>query len=303
MNTVDNIDKEKEKKLGRYLQDFYLRHLSITKNNWGTYIWIWRLVGKAIGALSNPAIGSLLRRLMMVEGGTTQGYIVPINRDLDYKGKAKDTVMPISMVQRAVEESSYRMIIDKCMCRDSEGGCKNYPTDLGCIMLGEASRKMVSSGIGRYATVEQTLAHLERAAQLGLVAICGWVEFESLFFGVSPQDHDRFVEICLCCPCCCLALRHMKNVMSVPGVKEVFRSVGWMAYGTEDCISCGQCIDICPMEAIEFSGEGVSVNKECIGCGLCAFKCPKQAIAMDEIEPMKGHILDYFRWFRPRING
>jgi len=92
MNTVDNTDKEKEKKLGRYLQDFYLRHLSITKNNWGTYIWIWRLVGKAMGALSNPAIGSLLRRLMMVEGGTTQGHIVPLNRDLDYKGKAKDTV-------------------------------------------------------------------------------------------------------------------------------------------------------------------------------------------------------------------
>jgi ferredoxin len=45
------------------------------------------------------------------------------------------------------------------------------------------------------------------------------------------------------------------------------------------------------------------VSDECIGCGLCAFKCPEQAIAMEEIEPMKDHILDYFRWFRPQVNG
>jgi len=236
-------------------------------------------------------------------GDTTQAYLVPLNRDLDYKGKASSAVTPIPMVCKAVEESSYRMIMDKCLCRDSAGGCKVCTTDFGCIMLGEASRKMVSSGIGRYATVEQTLAHLENAAQLGLVAICALIENERLLLGLSPQDDDKFLEICLCCPCCCLGLRNLKNVMSVPAIKEKFRSVGWMAYCTDDCTSCGQCVDICPMEAIELSGKGISVNDECIGCGLCAFKCPEKAIAMDEIEPMKEHILDYFRGFRPRISG
>jgi ferredoxin len=57
------------------------------------------------------------------------------------------------------------------------------------------------------------------------------------------------------------------------------------------------------MEAIELSGKGISVSDECIGCGLCAYKCPEKAIAMEETEPMKDHILDYFRWFRPQVNG
>jgi len=205
MTAVDNTGKIKQGKLGRYLQEFYRSHLHVTRNNWSIYIWIAHRLDKIVGALSNPAIGSVLRRFVVM-GDTTQGYFVPLNLDLDYKGKAKDTVMPISMVHKAVEESSYRMIIDKCMCRDSEGGCKEYPTDLGCIMLGEGSRKMVSSGIGRYATVEQTLAHLERAAQLGLVAICGWVEFESLFFGVAlviqiPVDGNYI-------PLCCAPFNH-----------------------------------------------------------------------------------------------
>jgi formate hydrogenlyase subunit 6/NADH:ubiquinone oxidoreductase subunit I len=57
------------------------------------------------------------------------------------------------------------------------------------------------------------------------------------------------------------------------------------------------------MEAIELRGNGISVSDECIGCGLCAFKCAEKAIVMEEIESMKDHILDYFRWFRPRVSG
>jgi len=302
MTTVDNTGKEKQTKVGRYLQDFYLRHLHITRYNWGIYRRMWALLDKSVGLLSIPFIGSRLNGLLRLDNSHTQGYLVPLNRDLDYQGKVPGAVTPISMVRKAIEESSYRMIMDKCMCRDCHT-CKNYPIELGCIMLGEACRKMVSSGVGHYATVEEAVGHLERAAQLGMVAGCAWAEIEALAMGISPQQHDRYVEICLCCPCCCLALHQMKKLMSVPVMKDRFRSVGWRACGTDDCITCGQCVDICPMEAIELRGKGISVSDECIGCGLCAFKCPEQAIAMEETEPMKDHILDYFRWFRPRVNG
>ena len=302
MNTTSHTGRDKQKKIGKYFQDFYLRHLSMTRNNWEVYRRMWTLVDKSVGLLSIPFIGSRIKELLRLDGSHTQGYLVPLNRDLDYQGKTPGGVTPISIVQRAIEESSYRIIMDKCICRDSHT-CKNYPIEMGCIMLGEACRKMVGSGVGRYATVEEALDHLERAAELGLVAGCAWAEIEALALGIAPEQHDRYVEICLCCPCCCVALHQMKKLMSVPAMKDRFRSVGWRACGTDDCISCGQCIDICPMEAIELSGKGISVSDECIGCGLCAFKCPEQAIAMEETEPMKDHILDYFRWFRPQVNG
>jgi ferredoxin len=302
MNTADNTGKDKQTRIGRYLQDFYLRHLYVTRYNWGIYRRMWALLDRSMGLLSYPFIGSRLKGWLRFENSHSQGYIVPLNRDLDYQGKGPGAVMPISMVRKAIEESSYRMIMAKCMCRDTHT-CKNYPIELGCIMLGEASRKMVSSGVGHYATVEEAVGHLERAAQLGIVATCAWTEIESLWFGISPQQHERYFEICLCCTCCCIGWHQMKTVMSVPVMRDRFRSVGWRAYGTDDCISCGQCVDICPMEAIELSGKGISVSDECMGCGLCAFKCPEQAISMEEIEPMKDHILDYFRWFRPQVNG
>ncbi len=302
MNTAGNTGKDKQRKLGRYLQDFYLRHLSLTENNWEIYRRMWTLIDKSVGFLSHPFIGSRLNGWLRLDNSHTQGYIVPLNRDLDYQGKTSSTVMPISMVRRAIEESSYRMIMDKCICRDCHT-CQNYPIEMGCIMLGEACRKMVGRGVGRYATVEEALSHLERAAELGLVAGCAWAEIEALAMGISPEQHDRYVEICLCCPCCCLALHQLKKIMSVTVVKDRFRSVGWRACGTDDCIQCGRCVDICPSEAVELSGKGISVSDECIGCGLCAFKCPEQAIAMEETEPMKDDILDYFRWFRPRVNG
>ncbi len=301
MNTADSTGKDK-KKLGKYFQEFYLRHLSMTANNWEIYRRVWTLVDKSVGLLSHPVIGPRIKGWLRLDGNMTQGYIVPINRDLDYRGKASSVVTPISMVRKAIEESSYRMIMDKCMCRDCHT-CKNYPVELGCIMLGEACRKMVHRGVGHYATVEEALGHLERGAELGLVAGCAWAEIEALALGISPEQHNRYVEVCLCCPCCCIALHQMKTVMSVPAVKDRFQSVGWRACGTDDCISCGLCIDACPMEAIELKGKGISVSDACIGCGLCAFKCPEKAIAMEEMGPMKDHILDYFRWFRPQVNG
>jgi NAD-dependent dihydropyrimidine dehydrogenase PreA subunit len=259
-------------------------------------------VDKSLGLLSLPLVGSRIKEWLRLDGSMTQGYIVPINRDLGYQGKASNTVTPIHMVQRAIEESSYRVVMNKCMCRDCHS-CKNYPIELGCIMLGEACRKMVSSGIARYVTVEEALDHLEHAAQLGLVSVTAWAEIEALWMGISPEQHERYMEICLCCPCCCIGFHQLKKVMSVPVMKDRFRSVGWKACCTGDCISCGLCVDACPMDAIELSGKGISVSDECIGCGLCAFQCPEKAIAMEESEPMKDHILDYFRWFRPQVNG
>jgi len=302
MSTAENTGKDKRTILGRYLEDFYLRRLYITKNNWDIYRRIWALLDKSLGHLSNPFIGSRLERWLRLDNSHSQGWVVPLNRDLSYQGKASGGVVPISMVRRAIVESSYRMIMDRCMCRDCHT-CKDYPIELGCIMIGEASRQMVSSGLGHYATVEEALDHLERAAELGLIATCAWTEIESLWFGISPQQHDRYIEICLCCPCCCIGWRQLKKAMSVAVVKDRFRSVGWRACVTEDCIHCGQCVNICPMEAIELKGKGISVSSECMGCGLCAFKCPEQAIAMEETEPMKDDILDYFRWFRPQVNG
>lgn len=52
-----------------------------------------------------------------------------------------------------------------------------------------------------------------------------------------------------------------------------------MAYKiNDDCISCGACVEECPVECIH-KGDGIYVieAEECISCGACAAVCPVDA--------------------------
>ena len=44
---------------------------------------------------------------------------------------------------------------------------------------------------------------------------------------------------------------------------------------TADCISCGACVEECPVSAIsEGEGQYVIDAETCISCGACAGACP-----------------------------
>ncbi len=49
-----------------------------------------------------------------------------------------------------------------------------------------------------------------------------------------------------------------------------------MAYKiNHDCISCGACVDACPVNAIsEGDGKYVIDEATCLDCGACAGTCP-----------------------------
>jgi len=48
----------------------------------------------------------------------------------------------------------------------------------------------------------------------------------------------------------------------------------------EKCTGCGQCVDICPAEAITLDNDIAVVSDECIECGACADECPTGAITL-----------------------
>ncbi|MBP3647136.1 MAG: 4Fe-4S binding protein [Clostridia bacterium] len=53
----------------------------------------------------------------------------------------------------------------------------------------------------------------------------------------------------------------------------------------KDCVACGCCAKICPMNAIEIDrGLYAQVNEEkCVGCGKCAKECPATVIEIREV--------------------
>ena len=54
-----------------------------------------------------------------------------------------------------------------------------------------------------------------------------------------------------------------------------------MAYKISDaCVSCGSCVNNCPVTAIANDGKQYQINPDaCIDCGACAESCPVDAIS------------------------
>lgn len=49
-------------------------------------------------------------------------------------------------------------------------------------------------------------------------------------------------------------------------------------YTTEDCISCGKCVNVCPMNNIELTDGRPVWQENCTHCMACICKCPAEAI-------------------------
>ena len=50
----------------------------------------------------------------------------------------------------------------------------------------------------------------------------------------------------------------------------------------DDCCRCGDCVELCPVDAIAMDGDGLPSieGSECICCGICYQWCPERAIIM-----------------------
>jgi len=301
---LEKINKHLVEPYNKHVFDpFYKRFFSITKDTWKYYAMFHPTSEKILKNSGHPILGPLVRRLYRFEGENyaTQGHILPLNKSLDKSDRiSKSMITPVDLVKKAVKQSSYRIILDRCLCRDAFE-CKDYPRDFGCLMLGQACKRMVETGIARSITVEEALGFVDKASDLGLVSILGWAEFEAVGKGIPHEDHTNYFEICFCCPCCCLGLRNYKHMHKSEHMRNIFRTIGWRAQGSDACISCGKCVRVCPMECISLDGDGISVGSECVGCGVCSVNCPEDAIVMKELAPIKDDLLDYFWGVRPNI--
>jgi len=48
------------------------------------------------------------------------------------------------------------------------------------------------------------------------------------------------------------------------------------------CTGCGDCVDVCLVEAISIKNEKAVISNECIDCGACVNVCPTDALSLPE---------------------
>lgn len=50
----------------------------------------------------------------------------------------------------------------------------------------------------------------------------------------------------------------------------------------EKCEGCGDCVDVCPTEAIVLeNGKAIVSEDDCADCGACEPVCPTEAITIE----------------------
>ena len=62
--------------------------------------------------------------------------------------------------------------------------------------------------------------------------------------------------------------------------KKTYRLKDKLKIDYEKCISCGKCLNLCPMKNIELIDTKPAPQTECTCCYRCISNCPKQAITL-----------------------
>ncbi len=188
-------------------------------------------------------------------------------------------VMPYESAE-AVIKSAKHIAVAECFCRKISGmrneSC-DRPSEI-CFQFGSMTHYFVENGLGRYISQEEALALLKKGVDAGLVCQV-----------TSAQEPGA---ICMCCECCCVALRIYKEQ---PAPAELVNSNFFARVKEDECTGCGLCIDRCPMDAVVLEDSASVKPERCIGCGLCATACPTEAVKLyrkdreQEFIPEKDH--------------
>jgi len=151
------------------------------------------VVGKFVAMMTLPLF---TRRILNVS-------YIPINRSVE---GVDNTWLPQELAERLIRESSHRVIINRCTCRDDRQ-CMEHPIEYGCTLLGDGTKE-IDPRIARHVSVDEAIEHLRRTLDDGLMPMIGRVKIDNYIWGV--KDRGKLLTMCPCCRCCCTILNSGK---------------------------------------------------------------------------------------------
>lgn len=244
----------------------------------------WPLRNRLARMVGWPIIGSWMRSTFRGD----QASYIPVRVDVDPPGSV---ALPTQIVEKFIQESSYRFILHRCLCRSLEP-CHNYPEEMGCLFLGEGAKEIAPS-LGREVTAEEALGHHRKAVALGLIPMMGKLRWDSIWLGVKRGE--QLLTICHCCDCCC----YFRLYRFLPGkaAQGLQKLEGLEVRVSDGCDGCGICVERCFIKAMTLKGGKAVVGETCRGCSRCSLVCPKQAIKI--VLPSEESLKRYMQRLRP----
>lgn len=195
--------------------------------------------------------------------------VVPVEEEIE--DVPVETVIPDEDVSKIIEKYDDIALVH-CYCRHEkdllEEPCEVTDLRENCFLFGKTAKFAIEEDFGRPIDKDEARKIIKASEDEGLVHKAFHIHL----------DVEREEEaLCNCCKCCCgIFQMYYKGIMPyhcyssyIPEVRE------------EDCIGCGTCVQMCPMEALELEDAVAVLNeKRCIGCGVCVHNCPEEAIIL-----------------------
>ncbi|WP_300385821.1 FAD-dependent oxidoreductase [Clostridium sp.] len=233
VNTVDGVDK--------YWQDIFVPgHLEMINNN-KEIVAKHPEVAEAFYYFGSKK-GPMAAGIMPIGGGPMR--VLPIQRAIDGNSRKAS----YEEVSKHLNEANIFSVSD-CSCRTSREsmgeGCGHLKEEM-CIQLGHAAKYYIKTGRGREITKEEALEIIKKAEDNGLM------------HSIPNLDEPGHTHaICNCCGCGCYAMRLANEYVNNDIVRSNYKSV----IDESKCVACGECVDVCPTNALRLGQKLCSIKE------------------------------------------
>jgi ferredoxin len=209
-----------------------------------------------------------------IYGGTpTKSYrYIPVGQAVETPCQG---VMPYDSMGKIIEEAEL-IAVGHCPCRVSAraAGRSDCRHSLEvCLKYDEMARFTLDQKLTRRISKDEALHILKQCEEEGLVHMV-------------DNAQGKVKHTCNCCGCYCWNVG-LINRRKVP--RDQIMAVYFLREtNQEECIGCGACAEICPVNAVRMEEDAPVVDMDwCIGCGVCAVSCPTGAISLKRRFPQE----------------
>ncbi|MBT7087158.1 MAG: 4Fe-4S binding protein, partial [Desulfobacterales bacterium] len=222
-------------------------------------------------------------------------YHLPVNVKLT----ASSTPIPLIILEEIIRRSPHRVICNVCNCREGKK-CEKYPyNEYGCVHIGTSTAEHNDENV-THASVEETIAHVRKSVDAGLIPMVGHLEADLEIWDIS----EPFLTVCLCCSCCCLPFR-VNKMMEKSNHKQLYHRLKGLqvVVDNDKCTGCEQCVPECFSGCITIKEDISRTDHElCTGCGVCVRTCPEGARTL-KIENIRDAIDEFIGRLSPDVGG
>ena len=222
VNTVNGVDM--------YWQDIFVPgHLEMINNN-KELVAKYPVVAEAFYYFGSKK-GPMAAGIMPIGAGPMR--VLPIQRAIDGNSR-RATYEELS---QHLNEATVFSVSD-CSCRTSREamgeGCGHLKEEM-CVQMDHAAEYYIKTGRGREVTREEAFEIIRRAEDNGLMHSIP---------NLDTPGHTH--AICNCCGCGCYAMRLANEFLNNDIVRSNYQSV----VDESACVACGECVDVCPTNAL-----------------------------------------------------